>query len=383
MNVYTHVIGSLFLIIPLLFSTRSNELFEFPKMLGVYLYALTLAPLALYHLYHYFKQKIPLSTQTKILLISLGIFIFSQIVSTLFSIDRHVSLFGYYSRFNGGLMSLLAYSALGISTYVLLSRRDIFTVFRWGIFGGILSALWALPSHFGYDIVCYLTSRQLNTACWTNAFDPTQRIFGTLGQPNWFAAYLLIQLSIVFYFIVTNQKFVAKFSTGINTIILTMFAILCSAEIVWTRSRSAHIAFGVIAALWLFYSIKLRKNTSIVVLVIASMLITSIGPILRNEFEFIPATTQQVQQEKIAQVKHEVITPSSIIRLVVWKGAVDVVRRYPLFGSGVETFAYSYYFTRPIEHNTTSEWNYVYNKAHKHILLPQPIFTFACRKTSI
>ena len=38
--------------------------------------------------------------------------------------------------------------------------------------------------------------------------------------------------------------------------------------------------------------------------------------------------------------------------------------KYPLFGTGVETFAYSYGFVRPIAHNLTSEWDYVYNKAH-------------------
>ena len=38
--------------------------------------------------------------------------------------------------------------------------------------------------------------------------------------------------------------------------------------------------------------------------------------------------------------------------------------KYPLFGTGVETFAYSYNFVRPLTHNLTSEWDYVYNKAH-------------------
>ncbi|PJE62542.1 hypothetical protein COU88_04435, partial [Candidatus Roizmanbacteria bacterium CG10_big_fil_rev_8_21_14_0_10_39_6] len=280
MNIYAHIIGSMFFIIPLIFSIQSNELFEFPKMLSIYLYALALAPLAAYRTYYYFKQQLPISAPLKILLGSLGLFILSQILSTLFSIDKHVSIFGYYSRFNGGLMSLLAYSALGISTYVLLSRKDIHTVFRWGIFGGIVTALWALPSHFGYDIICFITSKQLNAACWTNAFDPTQRIFGTLGQPNWFAAYLLIQLSLVLYFIVTEQKLVTKFSARINTIFLTACATLYSLEMVWTRSRSAYIAFGIIATLWLLYSIKLRKKVALVAFVIASMVLFSIGPFL-------------------------------------------------------------------------------------------------------
>ncbi|MCR4330147.1 MAG: O-antigen ligase family protein [Candidatus Roizmanbacteria bacterium] len=368
MNVYAHIIGSMFFIIPLIFSIQSNELFEFPKMLSIYLYALGLIPITAYRIYYYSKQRLPLPMRLKILLGSLGLFILSQIASTYFSIDKHVSLYGYYSRFNGGLMSLLAYNALGISTYVLLLRKDIHTVFRWGIFGGIVTALWALPSHFGYDIICFITSKQFNAACWTNSFDPTQRIFGTLGQPNWFAAYLLIQLSLVLYFVVTEQKLATKFSALINTIFLTTCAILYSLEMVWTRSRSAYIAFGIIAALWLAYSIKLRKKVALVVFIIASMALFSIGPMIRNEFEFVPTTEQQASQEKITTANNEVITPSSVIRLIVWRGALDVAQRYPLLGSGVETFAYSYYFTRPLAHNATSEWNYVYNKAHNEVL---------------
>ncbi|HRN70292.1 MAG TPA: O-antigen ligase family protein, partial [Candidatus Woesebacteria bacterium] len=56
------------------------------------------------------------------------------------------------------------------------------------------------------------------------------------------------------------------------------------------------------------------------------------------------------------------------IRKVVWKGAIDLGLRYPYFGSGVETFAYSYYFTRPEAHNLTSEWDFIYNKAHNEYL---------------
>lgn len=58
------------------------------------------------------------------------------------------------------------------------------------------------------------------------------------------------------------------------------------------------------------------------------------------------------------------ITGSFDIRRIVWEGAWKLALKYPLFGTGVETFAYSYYLVRPVAHNLTSEWDYVYNKAH-------------------
>ena len=47
---------------------------------------------------------------------------------------------------------------------------------------------------------------------------------------------------------------------------------------------------------------------------------------------------------------------------------LKVWQRYPIFGSGVETFAYSYYRDRPVEHNLLSEWDFLYNKAHNELL---------------
>lgn len=61
-------------------------------------------------------------------------------------------------------------------------------------------------------------------------------------------------------------------------------------------------------------------------------------------------------------------TESGQIRFIVWKGALDIFKNYPLFGSGAETFAYSYYQYRPQSHNLTSEWDFLYNKAHNEYL---------------
>jgi putative inorganic carbon (hco3(-)) transporter len=61
-------------------------------------------------------------------------------------------------------------------------------------------------------------------------------------------------------------------------------------------------------------------------------------------------------------------TDSGEIRKIVWEGSLNIWKRYPLFGSGVETFAYSYYQDRPLAHNNVSEWDFLYNKAHNEFL---------------
>ena len=61
-------------------------------------------------------------------------------------------------------------------------------------------------------------------------------------------------------------------------------------------------------------------------------------------------------------------TDSTKIRLIVWEGAIDAWKNNPIFGTGVETFAFAYYKYRPPAHNLTSEWNFLYNKAHNEYL---------------
>ena len=62
------------------------------------------------------------------------------------------------------------------------------------------------------------------------------------------------------------------------------------------------------------------------------------------------------------------ISESGDIRKIVWEGAVKIWQRYPILGSGVETFAHAYYKDRPATHNMVSEWDFLYNKAHNEYL---------------
>ncbi len=79
-----------------------------------------------------------------------------------------------------------------------------------------------------------------------------------------------------------------------------------------------------------------------------------------------PSTNQS--NTRPAELERSGITDSGVIRLLVWRGAIDAWKAYPIFGTGVETFAFAYYRYRPKEHNMTSEWDYLYNKAHNEYL---------------
>ena len=80
-----------------------------------------------------------------------------------------------------------------------------------------------------------------------------------------------------------------------------------------------------------------------------------------------PETTQQQVTSSLTQLENGG-TESGQIRLIVWQGALEIFKHYPIFGSGVETFAYSYFQYKPISHNLVSEWDFLYNKAHNEFL---------------
>src|SRR3989344_788044 len=96
---------SLFFFVPLAFASDTFELFEFNKMWLTY--GLTIIIAASWIAKMILQRRILLCRTP--LDIPIALFLTSQIISTIFSWDPHVSIWGYYSRFNGGLLSMISY----------------------------------------------------------------------------------------------------------------------------------------------------------------------------------------------------------------------------------------------------------------------------------
>ena len=358
-------------------SKSTSELFEFNKML--FIYSSTAVITFLWLLKMILNKKIILKKTA--LDIPIIIFLISQLVSTIFSIDRHVSLFGYYGRFNGGLFSLVSYLLL---YYAFVSNEiNIKKTLKVILSSSIFVILWAIPGHFGHDLTCWLFAGKFNNSCWDNAtlaFRPELRAFSTLGQPNWLGAYLAAVFFIGVYFLIKNKA---------NTkylILNTLYLFLNFSMILFTRSRSAILSVVVGLILFTGYYLFFIKSNFKRVLII--LLLITIVPILffktgedkidkylsisniKNLFDHSQSKQISLKIKNVSpsssindQTSNN-ITESFDIRKIVWEGAWNLAKKYPLFGTGVETFAYSYNFVRPLEHNLTSEWDYVYNKAH-------------------
>ncbi|NTU72951.1 hypothetical protein HGB07_02125, partial [Candidatus Roizmanbacteria bacterium] len=307
-------------------------------------------------------------------------FVMSQALSTLFSIDFHTSLFGYYGRFNGGLVSILAYVILFFVFLYFAKRSTVISLLSTSLIVSAVTVLWGIPGKLGADLSCLLFVGDLSNKCWTDQFDPAARMFSTLGQPNWLGAYLVVNFFIGIFFLI--RQILQKRKNYSLISFYSFYLLINVSGVLFTRSRSAIAALfiGFLIMPIFFLISQQRKQFKpfiaryllILVMIMVPVIIfkTGIDKVdslfsLTTYFKAKPAVIHTIKTPVNSTYK---VTESLDIRKVVWQGAIELGERHPLFGTGVETFAYVYYQVRPATHNLTSEWDYLYNKAHNEYL---------------
>lgn len=392
----------LMVMVPFAWTAQTDELFEFNKMMLTY--ALTIV-IVMVWIWRMIAEKRIIFRKTPFLWFLLA-FVISQVLSTLFSIDPHTSLFGYYSRFHGGLLSTLAYSALFAAATSNLEADDVLPLMKSLLWGSLGVVVYALPEHFGLSPSCVLIRGDFSTNCWAENTNPRYRIFGTFGQPNWLAAYLLMTFPLALAWVTnTAQRSLAAAHKSAQTLAWSalgwpsLIAGLNLVALLYTRSRSGFLGLGLslatfaIGIFWLnrqnwlpLLSGQLRWSRQWVLaplgLLVGGVLIMAVvgTPYTPPLTQFVssalapapaatPSPTPATEETPTTgTVLENGGTDSGRIRAIVWRGTWRVWERYPLLGSGVETFAYSYYRDRPVEHNLVSEWDFLYNKAHNEFL---------------
>jgi putative inorganic carbon (hco3(-)) transporter len=364
----------LFLFIPLLFNGGTSELFELNKMWVTF--GLTVIIGAAWTTKMVVQRKV--IVQRTPIDIALLLFLLSQIISTFISLDQRVSWWGYYSRFNGGLLSTISYIFLYYAFVSNLQLKHVLKTLTVSLVSGLLVCLWGLPSHFGADPTCLVFRGSLDTSCWTDAFKPTIREFSTLGQPAWLAAYLAALLPLALAYALN----VFKKSTGWFATYIAL-SLLFYANLLFANTRAGFIAFAVAnIVFWAVIFIKkvfatkvflqLFLSINIAFIVLTFLFGIPINGLQKFTLPSLQAASQPQQQAapaaKTPPPMGSGITDSGDIRLYVWQGALDAWKAHPLFGTGVETFAFAYYQFKPAGHNLTSEWDFLYNKAHNEYL---------------
>ena len=367
---------ALFFFTPLLMFQGNSELFELPKMFFVW--AATTLIFGLWLIRMIVNGKVIF--QRTFLDLFLLSYLVTQLLSYWLSIDHHTSLWGYYSRFNGGFAASLAYTLLYWSFVSNMTIQNTLYTIRYMLISALLVALWGIPSHFGYDPTCALLGFGFNTNCWTEQFVPTVRIFSTLGQPNWLAAWLVALLPLAWCELIFKYQFsIFNFKKLFRVTCYLLLVALLTLALFYTNSKSGFAGFAVALVVFLAGIAWILKKSQLFVKVVTVGLVgIVVGGVLA--LPHVPTLIRPVgtclsimfpANYRLPTTNHELrtdITSSSDIRCIVWRGAIDIWQTYPLLGTGPETFAYSYYQFKSPQHNLTSEWNFLYNKAHNEYL---------------
>ncbi len=331
-KVISFLFGTLFFLVPLVLWPYTSEVFEFNKIIVTYVVTALITCIWVVRMIS--EKRIVF--RPSLLDIPLLFFLGTQLISTFFSIDVRTSIFGYYSRFNGGLLSTFCYCLLFWAYVSNMNKKSAIKSFKMLIFSAVLVSIYGILERFGVDKNIWIQ-------------DVVNRVFSTLGQPNWLAAFLAALIPITF------MGFVKK---PYSYVLSLLFFI----TLLFTKSRSGILGF-VIADLtyWSYVFYKFKRQYLKEFLIFNSIFLI-IFFLIKTPF-----TTQPIVVTN-APALETGGTESGTIRKIVWKGAINLWKNNPLIGTGPETFAYAYYLERPVEHNLVSEWDFIYNKAHNEYL---------------
>ena len=358
--IIVYVLYLLTALVPLIFTTINSELFEFPKFIILLSSTLVIASAWAVDYFHN-KNKPP---QLKIVnwsVVNYAIvaILITQALATITSIHPYTSFWGYYTRYHQGLATTICYTIIYFAAHQYLVNKSTQKIIKISVITSFFISLYAILERLGID-----------KTLWVQ--DVQNRVFSTLGQPNWLAAYLLPNIFLTLYLL---QR-----AKNISPLHYFVFATL-SVALLFTKSRSGFLAFGfsyltywlLLARQFSFARIKTELITYSLLLILPLLIFgTPFTPSLFSlksriwNLESSTPPTPDITTQGTALENGG--TESGDIRKIVWTGALDLIKKYPLLGTGPETFAYTYYWARPIAHNLTSEWDFLYNKAHNEYL---------------
>lgn len=333
------LISALLLFVPIIFSTNTNELYEFPKMFFVYFVGVTV--LFVFVAYVVLYDGKTLWPNKKIYLLVL-----SFVVSTIFSTHLYTSLWGYYTRFNGGLISVLIFFGLFIVFINILQKKDVNLLLSLILFGSLPINIYAVMQYF---------------------FTGELRVYSTFGQPNWLAAYMVMLFPLMLHKLFNT--------TGFK--IFWIFAVFCCFSAIWlTFSMSGILGLVGVVIFYLVLNRRLvleKKLLAVVVFVICLVFAISTSGFFALRAKDVLLDVKKFISSQVnvyAQDTYKVSDPG-FIRKGMWEGTLRLIVSSPkvfLIGTGPETFPYAFQPFRPKILNYSSEWDFILNKPHNYYL---------------
>ena len=247
-------------------------------------------------------------------------------LTTILSQAPNRSFFGSYERKMGYLGWLHFFVFFIILIFNLNSWSKIKRVILVVLLTAGLVCLYGFIQLLGFDPIN-----------WLEPPVQTKRVFSTFGQPNFLGAWLLFIIPLIIFGLFIWQKFLSRFFL----ILLLSGAILI---FIFTLSRAAWL--GLVGEIFFFLIIfawfKKRKWPLFgsIILAILGILIVILINFYPPYFSAAPNVYERLKS--FAYLKQG----SSQVRFWWWKDALDLIKKKPIFGYGLENqrLIYHYYY---------------------------------------
>ncbi len=312
----------LFFLLPLVFTKNTSEYYELPKMFFMYIFGSLIVFLFVLKVILFENSLKNIKKPDFAIIAYLSVIL----LSTLFSSHIYTSLWGYYSRFNDGFVSILIFAGLYLVAVNSFDASKKTLLLDAGLLSVLPISLYAVFQIFSVD-----------------------RVYSTFGQPNWLAGYLIFYIPLLIKKIQTNNH---PYFWGL--------ALLVAVVSLWfTFSLS-----GILALLFIVAYLAVNKK-NFAYIGIFFILLAALN------FNYLKSRVSDSITFNHADPGAYNISDSNVIRIGLWKStlALSTANAKNFFvGIGPETFPYQFPFYRDPILNYSSEWDYILNKPHNYYL---------------
>lgn len=292
------VFAALSLLIAFVFNPFGTGMFALPKF--VFLATFVSAVFMGIAVYCFVKGKVKIRYHSVVYGILL-LWLLSLVLSTVFSIAPLTSLWGGYDRMQGLYAHLLYISVFLIFLHFLAEKkaRDVFLKILVAV--AFVVGIHAVVQQFGIGVFA------------PHAMDEfLGRSFSTFGQPNFLGQFLLFPIWATLYFFCCGKA-----------------------------GRKTKILYGAMT-IFLILALFLTENrASILGLVMGVLFFLAFTPAIGKRLKYLLGTGVFAGFVLIVFLFMPSLR-STGTRVYLWQAAIDLFREFPLIGSGLETFRFTY-----------------------------------------
>ena len=255
-----------------------------------------------------------------------------SILSTLFSIDKNIAIFGKDFR-HEGLLSVLSYLYLFLNWHINGNIKDAKKYIKLIVVISVLNSAYSLfQIYTSFDfIVRYKDHFNLTMAS------------GMVGNPNFFGSLIVTSLSILTYSFFGDDNDLTK---------KTLLIILLFISLINCQSTGPMLTYIIVVLFLVFYLLKnkvfnIKRFIYIALLLSFTFIfINRINDIFNNDFSISNKNGELFISNKSDELSingiKETLKSGGNGRIAIWKNSLNIFKKHPWLGVGYDNFYLAY-----------------------------------------